>query len=342
MSRRNRLVPRFTAALVLAATGCAEGEEEFGDEDNVAEVDDDVEESHAGHDHVRVLDEDEALWDQAEFMAKEDGKDVGDVYDRLLYEQEVSAQLQDLVESGELGSEFAGGKFSDDDSLAVTWFFKGDVPQSVQDEVRLRDMHGITLQGGQPHSLTELIDMQDAVHVATVDLGYRHAYSAFDLESQEVTVEVADGPAFAGQGDQTRESVIAAAATDILGAEVRTADFKIVDVTGPRNEPTHGYGGSWMRLNDGTDWCTSGFVVRRTSDNVEGVLTASHCEGLRQIADHGDGFSFSAPWAGEHIGVWATSSGTPRPTTTSRSSTRATTPGRPSPDALRTARWRRT
>ncbi len=71
--------------------------------------------------------------------------------------------------------------------------------------------------------------------------------------------------------------------------------------------PQHGYGGSWL-LDDSVAECTSGFVARRSSDSKEGVLTAGHCEGINKMRQHntsgGTVTTFSAPWAGEHIGSY--------------------------------------
>lgn len=255
-------------------------------------------------DQTRVLNAEEALRDQAEFVAKEEGRDPEAVYRRLLFEHEVTAYLQELDESGRLDPAFSGGKFGPGDELSATWFFKGDVPKSHANDAHAASIDGLRLQGGQSRSLKELVAMQVAIHEAAVGLGYENAYSSFDLASQKITVEVSDGPADAARGAERAEQV-ARDASQKLPFSVSSEDFELVDGSGgPPTDLEAGYGGAWMRLANGTNWCSTAFVVRRNTSSTEGVLTASHCEGLTRIVDNGTGSSISAPWVAEYIGNW--------------------------------------
>ncbi len=259
---------------------------------------------HPVDDPTPVLTAEESLRDMAEFIAKEEDRDADEVHRQLLYQETVTGYLQELDESGQLDRRFAGASFSGESGQEAVWYFKGEVPKAHLDDLEKRGIDGLTLQGGQRRSLDELIEIQDRLHLAVAARGYENVFSSFDLGSQLVTIEVADGPPNAVKGSERSEAV-ATEASKGLSAEIGLDEFRIVDApSGSKITDDHGYGGSWMRLSNGTDWCTSAFVVRRNTNNTEGVLTASHCEGLTLIADAGSGASFGAPWANEHIGNW--------------------------------------
>ncbi|MGI9610126.1 MAG: hypothetical protein ACR2NL_07505, partial [Acidimicrobiia bacterium] len=133
------------------------------------------------------------------------------------------------------------------------------------------------------------------------------------VRTQAVTVEVArlpEKPDLRAAG--LRDAILAELEKAPLSEKVRfdADELHIVEHQAGTvfTNLEHGYGGAMMRLSNDDFECTSGFVVRRSSDWLEGVLTASHCEGLTQMDENntegGTNLTFSAPWKGEHIGAY--------------------------------------
>ncbi|RMH40841.1 MAG: hypothetical protein D6688_12360 [Alphaproteobacteria bacterium] len=243
----------------------------------------------ASDDTATVLGPEAALEMTARSLADEAGVSYEDALGLVEYQQRATGLLTQLSDDGLLESSFAGSEFVGD-SAAMIWYFKGEPLADYPALAAQAGVGGVQIQTGQPYSLDELVDRQDAVHDAVVALGYENAYSYFDLASQAITVEVSDGPTLAVSAGAREASVRDAVADREGNIDV---DLRIIDMPdGPRMELTHAHGGAWFR-DDGVNECTSAFIASGSAGYRP--LTAAHCEGLNQLADAGSGSSFSAP-----------------------------------------------
>lgn len=197
-------------------------------------------------------------------------------------------------------------------------YFKGEIPPTA---IRLVESAGLSgeveLRGGQRHSLDEMNHRLAQVNASVASRGFM-SLATWDLTTQQITVQISDP-----QGRQQSEATeVAEAVLDDLNrglsevARQRSlfgpSDISIeVDVPGVDYvDLSHGYGGETI-LDTAAfgDKCTSGFVVRRSSDWKEGVLTAAHCESLDKLFQHNSSggvvTSFSTSHTGaEHLGWW--------------------------------------
>ena len=242
-------------------------------------------------DGADVLGPTQALELSARMYAGEMGVTFAEAFKTLEFQQRATGFLQNLDESGELSPDFAGSEFPLDDDRVFVLYFKGDAPEEYVAAAKAAGIDAVRLEGGQQYSLDELIGLQDALHDATVALGYRSAYSSFDIRSQVITVEVSDGPTRAPSDGQRRTAVKGAVIGE-LGIELADAAFEFSErPDGPAIELTHAYGGATMR-GPGVGNCTSAFIASGPSGY--GPLTAAHCEGIIYLADAGSGASFPA------------------------------------------------
>lgn len=254
----------------------------------------------ASPDTTKVLSSAESVTEDAQAVAALAGVSVAEARNRLTFQTGVSRFI-DSIPADVLTASYAGSSLSFSSGHQATLYFKGQVPAKLSGAPA-----GVQLVGGMRHSFDQLTERQNAVHAALAAQGFRDISSATDIATQHITVDVTLQPARPGlRGKAIRDATLAALAErTALGAN----DFSIVEHAAGRSAvvPEHGYGGAGFR-DDGVRECTSGFVVRRNSDGVEGVLTDSHCEGLNQLEENntsgGVNLSFSAPFVSEHIGV---------------------------------------
>jgi len=232
---------------------------------------------------------------------------------RLTIQQRVTKLVESLPEDVRAQS-YAGGRFDFTANRPATLYFKGRVPESV----RAGTLPEVELTGGMKYSFDEMVARQNALHAAAKDLGFAQIRSDFDLVTQRIGLTLAlqrEQPDLRGQA--LRDKLTARVAGSRLA--LRSSDFSIKELapgTG-LTVPSTGHGGSILR-SSGAYACTSAFVVRRTSDQAEGVLTAAHCEGINQMDQNnsvgGVVSTFAAPFVSEHIGAngepeWHTTTG---------------------------------
>ncbi|GII80156.1 hypothetical protein Sru01_51380 [Sphaerisporangium rufum] len=232
---------------------------------------------------------------------------------RLLVQQKVSNFVDSLPEDVRART-YAGGRLDFTASTPATLYFKGQVPEAVQ----ARAIPEAKLAGGMKYSFEEMADRQNAMHAAVNDLGFSQVQSTFDLTTQRVELDVVQRPDRPDlRGQQLRDKLTARMAANRSAAATPAFTIKEHPAGTVLAAPSTGYGGSSMR-SSGVFQCTSAFVVRRTSDQAEGVLTAAHCEGINQMDENnslgGVVSTFTAPFVSEHIGVngdieWHTTTG---------------------------------
>lgn len=286
------------AVIAVASAAAARGEEDVNDPDYL--------------DGTPVLGREEALAFDAKTIAEEEGLSLEVVLDRFDLQIAVDDVIAAMPEDAMKTSYASHMMVHEATKPGAAIFFKGDVPPEVEQLVDKAGLIGVELRGGFKYTLDELVQRQTQAHYAVVALGFTNVYSTIDIQTQAVTVEVAlssDKPELSGKA--LRDAIIGELdkAPPAERARFDANELQIVQYpVGTRLvELAHGYGGAGLS-DDGVRECTSAFVVRRSSDSIEGILTAAHCEGINQIeqnnANGGVDLTFSAPWKGEHIGNW--------------------------------------
>ena len=273
---------------------------------------------------VRLLTPEQALARDTEELAKTDGISLAEARHRMAFQERVDTYLQS-VPTDVMENSFAGGEFTFSSTTGSTavMHFKDDVPAAAKRGAPT----GLRLRGGAKYSLNEMSARQNSAHQAIVDLGFTEVTSSADAITQKITVNVAQRPDRPGlRGEKLRTAALDSLAhprrQTTMGARLGSPSIanEATPVSMTRKElvlrehpagtrlfrPTHGYGGAGA-LVDGVQACTTGFVVRRNSDGVEGVTTAGHCERVTAIEENnasgGVNLTFPAPFAKEHIGV---------------------------------------
>jgi hypothetical protein len=263
----------------------------------------------------------EALKQDTELLAGKYGLTAAQVAQRLDL-QAAADGLRSSWSQQVLVDAYAGGIMdSSSDGPRAILYFKEAVPQVVRSQLADSGISGVELRGGQRYSWTELVARANALHDAVAALGFDEIVSTVDVATQRIVVELAlrpDRPAL--RGTALREAlVIPSTAADPDGRPVAvdtaglatTGDIEIIERPAGTSLSRlhHGYGGASVRAS-GSFQCTSGFVVRRSSDWLEGVLTAAHCEGINQIDQNNSNgglardLTFSAPFQREHVGFY--------------------------------------
>jgi len=273
-------------------------------------------ESVGHHEHtgpsVDVVSSERAYQTDAATIAGEGGISVDAALGRIRFQEAVDHFVGSLP-SELLNEAYAGGQMLGGESPGAILRFKGDVPQSVIGALEESGLEGVVLEGGYDFSQFELQRYTQEAHEGLVALGFTSVVSRFDTITQVVELEVVQRPELSDLTglilvEAVRES---APVTDILGPSAPTPELVIrehaVD-SAPLVQPEHTYGGAGMR-DDGVFECTSGFTVVNSA-GTEGVLTASHCEGINQIDQNntsgGVVATYSAPFVDETLpeGTW--------------------------------------
>ncbi len=187
---------------------------------------------------------------------------------------------------------FVGSALASDPGGAPRLFVKGPADPELIAAIRSADLP-IEVVDGQPYSLSELEARKTAVHAMLLAAGYREVVTTFDLTRSgliEVTVRRQSNL----PGDPL--SVLALLPTDLRsGVEVTVGDVPIVT-------PTGAFGGMWLRRDDGSRYCTSGWSVRHP-DGRTGVTGAGHCSRITSIEHPGHGIH-TVNWQAQHVGEW--------------------------------------
>lgn len=289
---RNRFMTLFVAVLALAVMfeGAAIGEE--ASEADVFDPD-------IGEPPV-IMTEAEAVELQAAFMAAEFDMSVEVVKGQFAYER--SAEQLIVKVSEETDSRvYSGAALDFYNPGTLTLYFKGSIPKNAHEVVADSGLSGVTLVGGRNYSESQLVELGKAVFSEIRNLGYEQVGVAVDVRSEQILARVVDTPTHVFATSLNLTETVEAAILDLKPGVLMV---HVLPVGESLHHTTHGYGGSWMR-DDAIRECSSGFVVRRSSDWKEGVLTASHCEGINTLEQHNSSqspdpvTSFSAPWAGE-------------------------------------------
>lgn len=138
----------------------------------------------------------------------------------------------------------------------------------------------------------------DRVERAIEDRGYSHLRRYVKLQETPYTTlvlteavervrAISEGRVTSGNTDLRTGTIHVTAATDEDVSWIRqaverhrqsisAAEIQVIQSDGG-GEETESYGGLIMNQSDGTAPCTSGFSVRRTTDDSYGVTTAAHC-----------------------------------------------------------------
>ena len=297
----------FASALMIAAASASVASAHPSHEQSASyEADQESEKP----DYSNLLTQEEALEHDATAIAKKEGIEVDAAKDRLALQFAVD-DLVDSLPQSVIEASYAQHRMNHSEaSPGAIIYFKGDVPAEAQLLVQKANASGIELRGGMEYSWLEMVARQNALHDAALKLGFTDISTQFDVATQRLTLEVALQVQRSDlTGTELRDAVVAELAS--LPASERVAlaadELEIIEYDPGTGmvELQHGYGGASL-FSGSQFYCTSAFVVRRSSDWLEGVLTAAHCEGINQIAQNntsgGVDFTFSAPWKAEHIG----------------------------------------
>ncbi|WP_440088939.1 S1 family peptidase [Streptosporangium sp. LJ11] len=314
-SGARRATPRTAAAglLVIGSLLALPALPAHADPPPVSNVAPDVTAETSPPDDGALTTPEEALERDATAVAGLAKVSVSEAKRRLTIQQRITKLVESLPEDVRAQS-YAGGRFDFTANRPATLYFKGRIPDSV----RAGTIPEVELTGGMKYSFDEMVARQNALHAAAKDLGFTQVRSDFDLVTQRIGLTLAlqrEQPDLRGRALQDKLTARVAGGRLAL----RDSDFSIEELApGARlTVPSTGYGGSILR-SGGAYACTSAFVVRRTSDQAEGVLTAAHCEGINQMDQNnsvgGVVSTFSAPFVSEHIGAngeveWHTTTG---------------------------------
>ncbi|MDX1659560.1 MAG: S1 family peptidase [Nitriliruptorales bacterium] len=251
---------------------------------------------------VPVLTTDEATLIDATEIATQYNQPLELVLDQVRLQRETTEFVESL--SRETLASLAGVEFDSPDRLSGRVFFRGDVPSEAHERLADLGMRHLELVGGLQWSEADISVRREAIAGALVAMGLGEAVVKSDIRSQNFSIEVALGSdADSPTGKELIDNLVSNLRDFAITADMLT----VIEWPAGSNlvEPAHTYGGAWMR-KDSDRWCTSGFSVTRSSDGVEGVSTAGHCEGLNKIEENDTSGAavtvYSAPWAGEHIG----------------------------------------
>ena len=183
---------------------------------------------------------------------------------------------------------FVGSALADDPTEPPTVYVKGTAPAEIR--VLAREL-GIAVVEGQPYSLEEIDTRLAAVQAAVVSGGFNDMMVSADIQREGAITLVVVAPS-----EASLAPILAGIVPEIAN------DITVSIVTNPVVEPQGAFGG--MRLQDGGVFeCTSGWTVRKLSNNVRGVSGAGHCNGIDQINHPGHGVHATAQQP-EHIGQW--------------------------------------
>lgn len=291
-----------------AAQSSAEGTSPRTQPTEVESVDD---HEHSGP-SVDVVSSERAYETDAATIASEGGISVNAALVQIRFQDAVDLFVGSLP-SELLNEAYAGGQMLDGTSPGAILRFKGDVPQAVIRALHESGLEGVVLEGGYAFSHFELQRYTQEAHKALVALGFTSVVSRFDTATQIVELEAVQRPELrALTGMRLAEAVRQSQpVTDILGPNTPPPDLVIREHaadSAPLVQPEHTYGGAGMR-DDGLFECTSGFTVVNSA-GTEGVLTASHCEGINKVDwnDTSGGIvdTYSAPFVDETLpeGTW--------------------------------------
>ncbi|MFQ5522916.1 MAG: hypothetical protein ACE5F5_04995 [Acidimicrobiia bacterium] len=251
----------------------------------------------------QVLTESEMLAMQAEYFAESLGVSVDTAIAQFEYQEQGSALIDNLVSQID-PDVYAGAAFDFGEGPGeLTFWFKGEVPDRARDIVAASGLPRVSLVGGRSHSEKELIGLSRAVFAELRGLGYDQVMTGTDVRSERLRVTVVDTPSNVFTATPQLDELLRSRVPNLQSVPM---DVRVRAIGSTLTNPTHGYGGSWVQ-DDPTRECTSGFVVRRYSDWKEGILTASHCEGINRLEQHNSTMDpdpvtdFSAPWEGEML-----------------------------------------
>ncbi|MEX0826360.1 MAG: hypothetical protein WD184_06390 [Acidimicrobiia bacterium] len=249
------------------------------------------------------LTEAEALDFDAAYIAEKFDMPFEVVRQQLDY-QIAFGDLLDRIPQDIQQSQFAGAALDRFNPGTATIFFKDEVPSEVVSLVGGAGVPGIQLQGGMRYSNEDLKTLSRAVVATVTGLGYSHLVLSIEPGTQRLALVVVDppGPSFTTASELAE--AIAIRLDEAFQVDARDLIVEIRPEGATLGRATGAYGGSKMPVaGDPVAYCTSAFVVRKNSNGAEGVLTASHCEGLTTMYHHNlDGTikhgPFSTPWGG--------------------------------------------
>lgn len=230
-----------------------------------------------------ALDAEEALQVDAELIAKAEGISVEHARAVLDHQERMDA-LQEKIHQLDPAA-YGGAVHAPLPEISTTIYVKGRVSrearalvarelQATRDGVGQRAQHVLNMPGPRVQIATSefsLRDMEDLSNRAVDGLhraGLQDFSVGVDVRSRTIEIDLSD---------QDLER-IRLTASEVLGTlDVKPgAEVRVRVVRSAAIDPQHSYGGGQLTKYS-TNWCTSGFVVERISDGVDGVLTANHC-----------------------------------------------------------------
>lgn len=164
---------------------------------------------------------------------------------------------------------FVGSALAPQPDGAPRLFVKGSADPELLAQVQSVGIP-VDIIDGQPYSLEELEAKKTAVHAGLLSAGYREVVTAFDL-TRAGLIEVTVRRQVNLPGDSS-------AVLSLLPAELRSGVEVTLSDT-PTVAPAGAFGGMWLRRNDGSRYCTSGWSVLHP-DGRSAVSGAGHCDGL--------------------------------------------------------------
>jgi streptogrisin C len=180
--------------------------------------------------------------------------------------QETMDQLQEQIR--DLDPANYGGAVHDElPKIGMTIYVKDVMPDGATELLAGHDNVKLAVS---EFSLSDMESLSNSARDALVSLGVKDFSTGADMRTHSIAVEVANA-------ELARLNLDRSDLLEGLGLDGAAVRLTLVD--GTVANLAHSYGGGQLR--DGTfKECTSGFVVEKISNGVDGVLTAAHCSGL--------------------------------------------------------------
>lgn len=161
----------------------------------------------------------------------------------------------------------------------------GDGDPSIVERVHRAQDSGlpIELEFGAAQSLSSLEHQAEKVFLDLKRSGWKQVLATADVATGNIDVTLGTDP------ENPASSNSVTIKPEDLPRSALAHNVKVSTVVGPVSTEDHTYGGALTATTStGTSGCTTGFVVRRPSDGLRGVVTAAHCGNDRWYNMGGD------------------------------------------------------
>lgn len=236
---------------------------------------------------------DQALMNDALTIAQQDGESADVVLERLRAQDRFGSLLGELAQGS---PETFGGGWSDTLTNGAPVFYVRYVGEVPSEAIEAADRHKLEVEFKEQSESSEatLQTRADQLHDDLLASGHREVVTSYAIHDQSIFGVARRTPSQDGKTDQQLASE--------LPERSRTSDIRIEYTRAPVAGYTHTRAGAWMWDSDSRD-CTSGFSVKRRTDNTPGVTTAGHCESISRYEE--PGFTpYNAPFVREHRGEY--------------------------------------